>query len=103
MQVQHCHSSIGSTGIDDSGWQQDVVLFALCKLNFQNVPFVVNFFLWYIRFPELFRIQTDNIIRTSHTKDIIFYLQGNDIFDCVFFHTQDPSKMFFGKRSMSML
>ena len=44
-------------------------------------------------------IQTDTIIRTSHTIDIIFYLQGNMIFDCVFFLTRSKYQCFLGNEN----
>ena len=33
-------------------------------------------------------IKTNTSIPTSHIIDIIFYLQSNKTFDCVFFHTR---------------
>lgn len=42
-------------------------------------------------------MQTDAVIQTFYTIDLIFYLQNNKIFDCFFLYTRSNYKVLFSK------
>ena len=42
-------------------------------------------------------MQTDAVIQTFYTIDLIFHLQNNKIFDCFFLYTRSNYKVLFSK------